>query len=165
VETFQSKLGTTPETVPIAINTEDYGSVLFRLQGGGNGCFTVSQVNAGRKNCLRFEIAGSKGALAWNSERPNELWIGHRDRPNELLLRDPALLHSPANRYAATPGGHNEGFVDTFKQMFRAVYEYIEGGDRESRPFASFVDGHREAALCEAILQSQRTGRWAEAQR
>ena len=72
----------------------------------------------------------------------------------------PALLRSPANRYAATPGGHNEGFADTFKQLFRAVYEYIEGGDRETRPFPTFADGHREVVLCEAILQSQREGKW-----
>jgi predicted dehydrogenase len=161
VETFQSKLGKAPETQSVKIDTEDYGSVLLRFQGGGSGCFTVSQLTAGRKNCLRFEIAGSKGALAWNSERPNELWVGHRDQPNQLLLRDPALLHPPANRYAATPGGHNEGFVDTFKQLFRAIYEYIEGGDRETRPFASFEDGHREVALCEAILQSHQTAAWA----
>jgi predicted dehydrogenase len=160
VETFQSKISRQPETAPVAITTEDYGSVLLRFKNGARGCFTASQVSAGRKNCLRFEMAGSKGALAWNSERPNELWLGHRDKPNELLLRDPALLHSPANRYAATPGGHNEGFVDTFKQLFRAVYEYIEGGDREARPFASFADGHREVALCEAILKSQQAGQW-----
>ncbi len=161
VETFQSKVSRPPETEPVRIPTEDYGSVLLRFKGGGRGNFSVSQVNPGRKNCLRFEMAGSKGAMAWNSERPNELWLGHRDRPNELLLRDPALLHPPANRYATTPGGHNEGFVDTFKQMFRAIYEYIEGGDRESRPFASFADGHREVALCEAILTSQQSGQWA----
>jgi predicted dehydrogenase len=160
VETFQSKLAKEPETEPVAITTEDYGSVLLRFQNGGSGCFSVSQVNAGRKNCLRFEVAGSKGALAWNSERPNELWIGHRDKPNEVLLRDPALLRPPANRYAATPGGHNEGFVDTFKQLFRTVYEVIEGGDRQSRPYATFADGHREVVLCEAILQSQRSGKW-----
>jgi predicted dehydrogenase len=171
VDTFQSKLPASPLPLgergrgegleSVKIDTEDYGSVLLRFQGGASGCFTVSQVTAGRKNCLRFEIAGSKGSLAWNSERPNELWIGHRDKANELLLRDPALLHSPANRYAATPGGHNEGFVDTFKQLFCAVYEYIEGGDRETRPFASFEDGHREVALCEAILQSHQTAAWA----
>jgi len=161
VETFQSKVSRQPETEPVAIDTEDYGSILLRFKNGGSGCCTVSQVAAGRKNCLRFEIAGSKGSLAWNSERPNELWMGHRDRPNEVLLRDPALLRTPANRYAGTPGGHNEGFVDTFKQLFRAIYEYIDGGDREARPFASFADGHREVLLCEAILESQRAGRWA----
>jgi predicted dehydrogenase len=161
VETFQSKLGTAPVTEPVKIDTEDYGSVLLRLKGGGNGCCTVSQVTAGRKNCLRFEIAGSKGALAWNSERPNELWIGKRDKANELLLRDPALLRPPANRYAATPGGHNEGFVDTFKQLFRAIYQYIDGQGEPERLYPSFEDGHREVAICEAILQSQRVGQWA----
>lgn len=171
VETFQSKRIDSPRPLrergggegleAVKIDTEDYGSVLLRFRNGGSGAFTVSQVSAGRKNCLRFEVAGGKGSLAWNSERPNELWLGHRDKPNELLLRDPALLRPPANRYAATPGGHNEGFVDTFKQLFRAIYEYIEGGDRETRPFASFADGHREAALCEAILQSQRSEQWA----
>ena len=159
VETFQSKLGTSRETEPIAIDTEDYGSVLFHMQGGTRGCFTVSQVNAGRKNCVRFEIAGSKGSLAWNSERPNELWLGHRDKPNELLLRDPALLQPAVRPYANYPGGHNEGFPDTFKQLFRAVYERIDGGKSEV-PFPTFSDGHREIVLCEAILRSQREQRW-----
>ena len=161
VETFQSKLGTSRETEPIAIDTEDYGSVHFHMQGGTRGCFTVSQVNAGRKNCLRFEIAGSKGSLAWNSERPNELWLGHRDKPNELLLRDPALLQPAVRPYANYPGGHNEGFPDTFKQLFRAVYERIDGGKSEV-PFPTFSDGHREIVLCEAILRSQREQRWVE---
>jgi predicted dehydrogenase len=133
------------------------------MQGGTRGCFTVSQVSAGRKNCLRFEIAGSKGSLAWNSERPNELWLGHRDKANELLIRDPALLHPAVRHYANYPGGHNEGFPDTFKQLFRAVYERIDGSKSEV-PFPTFSDGHREIALCEAILRSQREGQWVDLQ-
>ncbi|HMF17863.1 MAG TPA: Gfo/Idh/MocA family oxidoreductase [Gemmataceae bacterium] len=161
VETFQSKLGTSHETEPIAIDTEDYGSVLFHMQGGTRGCFTVSQVNAGRKNCLRFEIAGSKGSLAWNSERPSELWLGHRDKPNELLMRDPALLQPAVRPYANYPGGHNEGFPDTFKQLFRGIYDRIDGGKVEV-PFPTFADGHREIVLCEAVLRSQQEGRWVD---
>ena len=135
----------------------------MRFRGGASGSFTVSQVTAGRKNCIRYEIAGSKAALAWDSERPNELWIGHRDRPNELLLRDPALLHAEVRRFANYPGGHNEGFPDTFKQLFRAIYEYIEAGDlRAPRLFPTFADGHREVAICEAVLQSHRERRWVE---
>ena len=123
----------------------------------------MSQVTAGRKNCLRFEIAGSKQALAWNSERPSELWIGRRDEPNELLLRDPALLSDSARRHTDYPGGHNEGFPDTFKQLFRAVYDYIEAGDLAApRPFPTFADGHREVVLCEAILQSQHDQQWVK---
>jgi predicted dehydrogenase len=161
VETFQSKMGAARATEPVAISTEDFGSVLLRFRGGAAGAFTVSQVTAGRKNCIRYEIAGATAALAWNSERPNELWIGHRDQANELLIRDPALLQPGARRFANYPGGHNEGFPDTFKQLFRAVYEYIEAGDyRAPRPFPTFQDGHREVVLCEAILQSHRERRW-----
>ncbi|HMF13558.1 MAG TPA: Gfo/Idh/MocA family oxidoreductase [Gemmataceae bacterium] len=161
VETFQAKLGPPRETESVAIDTEDYGSILLRFRGGTSGCLTVSQVTAGRKNCLRFEIAGSHGALAWNSERPNELWLGHRDEPNEALPRDPALLSPEARRFASYPGGHDEGFADSFKQLFRAVYEFIEAGDWDApRPFPTFEDGHREVVACEAILRSHREGRW-----
>ena len=145
----------------VAITTEDYGSVLLHFEHGGHGCFSVSQVTAGRKNCLRFEIAGSSAAVAWNSERPNELWIGERDRPNELLIRDPALLQPSVRPYTNYPGGHNEGFPDTFKQLFRSIYGYIDRGDfSAARPFPTFEDGHREIALCHAILQSQRGRAW-----
>src|SRR5262249_16269302 len=109
-------------------------------------------------------IAGSKGALAWNSERPNELWLGQRDRPNELLLRDPALLQPAGRPFAPYPGGHNEGFPDTFKQLFRAVYGTLAAGDLQApRPVATFEDGHREAVLCAAILQSHRDRHWRQA--
>jgi predicted dehydrogenase len=161
VETFQGKLQTQREIEPVAITTEDYGSILLRFRGGASGCLTVSQVTAGRKNCLRYEIAGSRAAIAWNSERPNELWLGYRDKANEVLVRDPALLSAEARRFADYPGGHNEGFPDTFKQLFRAIYGYIAAGNFGApRPFPAFEDGHREVVLCEAILRSQRERRW-----
>src|SRR5262249_42127341 len=139
VETFHAKLGAPRETKPVAIDTEDYGSILLRFRGGASGCLTASQVTAGRKNCIRFEIAGSCGGMAWNSERANELWLGQRDRPNELLLRDPALLSPEGRRFASYPGGHDEGFADTFKQLFRTFYEYVEvGGWDAPRPFPTF---------------------------
>jgi predicted dehydrogenase len=147
----------------VAVTTEDYAAVLLRFAGGATGSFTVSQVTAGRKNCLRYEIAAARGALAWDSERPNELWLGHRDRANELLVRDPALLQPSVRPFANYPGGHNEGFPDTFKQLFRAVYEYIDRGDFAApRPFPTFADGHREVLLCEAILRSHRERGWVE---
>ena len=164
-ETFSGKLSTQQETEPVAVNTDDYGCVLLRFAGGARGVLWVSQVMAGRKNCLRFEIAGSKQALAWNSETPNELWIGHRDRANEVLLRDPALLSAEAHRHADYPGGHNEGFPDTFKQCFRAFYDYIAAGDLDAAPsFPTFADGHGEIVLCDAILRSTREQRWITVQ-
>jgi predicted dehydrogenase len=163
VETFQGKLAEAGQGEPVAITTEDHGSILLRFRGGASGCFSVSQVAPGRKNCLRYEVSGSRSSLAWDSENPNELWIGHRGRPNEVLLRDPALLHASVRPHADYPGGHAEGFPDTLKQLFRSVYDYIEAGDSHApRHFPTFHDGHREVVLCEAILRSQRERRWVD---
>lgn len=163
VETFSGKEGKPVETEPVEITTEDYGCVMIRFEGGARGCLWVSQVTAGRKNCLRYEMAGSKCALEWRSEQPNELWIGHRDQANELLIRDPSLVSEAARNAIGYPGGHNEGFADTFKQCFRAFYGYIGEGDFSAPPtYPTFEDGHREIVLCEAILTSHREGRWVE---
>jgi predicted dehydrogenase len=151
---------------PIQIQTEDWGSVLFRFANGARGTMSVSQVTAGRKNQITFEIAGSEGSIAWDSEHPNDLWLGHRDKPNELLIRDPSLLAPGVRSFTSYPGGHNEGFPDSFKQLYRAIYEYLAKGDF-SRPkiFAGFEDGHEELLLCEAILQSHRTQAWVPVRR
>lgn len=161
VETFSGKGAAPVSTEPVAIETEDYGAILLRFTGGARGVVWVSQVTAGRKNCLRFELAGSERALSWSSERPNELWVGERDEPNRVLIRDPALMGTAARAHADYPGGHNEGFPDTFKQCFRSFYGYIEAGDFSAPPpFPTFADGHREIILCEAIERSHREERW-----
>ncbi len=103
VQTFTGKLGAQNATEPVEITTEDTGSVLLRFKGGARGVLHVSQVNAGRKNNLRWEIAGSKGAMAWDGEHPNELWLGSREHANEVLLKDPSLLSDFARPYAAYP--------------------------------------------------------------
>jgi predicted dehydrogenase len=152
------------ESEPIEIGTEDWGSVLFRFTNGARGAMCVSQVTAGRKNRLTFEIACTKASLAWDSEHPNDLWIGHRDKANELLIRDPSLLAPEIRSFASYPGGHNEGFPDTFKQLYRAIYDYLaEQDDTRPKLFASFADGHREMLLCEAILKSHRAQKWVRA--
>lgn len=161
VETFSGKVGQTASAQAVEITTEDQGGVLLRFAGGARGALWFSQVTAGRKNCLRFEIAGSRSALAWNSEQPDELWLGHRDRANELLPRDPGLISAAARRFTGYPGGHAEGYPDSFKQCFRAFYDYIAAGDFTApQPFPTFADGHQEILLCEAILRSHREQRW-----
>jgi predicted dehydrogenase len=163
VQTYSGKMGAPVATEPVDISTEDYASVLFRFKGGARGSLWVSQVTAGRKNCLRYEIAGSKCALAWDSESPNEIWVGRRDKANERLLRDPSLLSDLARRFCTYPGGHNEGFPDAFKNCFRSFYEYIDAGDFNAPPlYPTFADGHREILLCEAILQSHREQKWVK---
>jgi len=163
VESFTGKLGRKAETESVDITTEDCGSVLFRFKGGARGSLWVSQATAGRKNCQQYEIAGSQKALAWNSESPNELWIGHRDEANEILIRDPALVSETSSSFINYPGGHNEGFPDTFKQCFRAFYDSI-AGEAAERLYPTFEEGHKEILLCEAVMKSHREERWISVQ-
>jgi predicted dehydrogenase len=159
VETFSG--ASDGETVDTPMETEDAAGILLRLSGGARAVVTVSQVSAGRKNLLSWEIDGSESSLAWASEAPEELWVGHRDRPNELLLRDPALLHDEAAARTSYPGGHAEGFPDTFKQLYRAVYAAVAAGDPPPEPdYPTFADGHEEALIADAIARSHAEQRW-----
>lgn len=161
IATFSGKAHTKMDREPIDIDTEDAGSILFRFEGGAKGLLWVSQITAGRKNCVRYEISGAKQALSWDSEKPNELWIGHRNEPNQQLIKDPGLAGGFAAHFMNYPGGHNEGFPDSFKQCFRAFYDAIDGAS-EQREFVypTFEEGHKEVQLCEAILTSHQEQRW-----
>ena len=104
---------------------------------------TVSQVSSGRKNRLFYEINESRSSLGWDSEKPNELWIGHRTEANQSLMKDSSLLSAEARAVSSYPGGHNEGFPDTFKQLYNKVYNYILAGNFNIAPdFPTFADGH-----------------------
>jgi predicted dehydrogenase len=165
VDTFANKHAGSAhgEGEEVAIRTEDYASVLLRFGDGARGAMTVSQVSPGRKNRLSFEIDGEWSSLAWNSERVEELWMGHRDRPNELLQRDPALLEPEARAVSEAPGGHSEGYVETHRALFAAVYREIAAGGPTAQPdFPTFADGVRSLRFGEAIVRSAREGRWVE---
>ena len=159
VETFQERSGTDFERVKI--DTDDYASVLLHFEGGLRGAMTVSQVSAGRKNRFWYEIDGSEGSIAWNQENPNSLWIGKRREPNRELIKDPALMTPETRGFAAYPAGHAEGYPDTFVQLFKEFYAYIERGDMSApRPFPTFEAGHVGLVLCEAIATSARDRKW-----
>ena len=164
VETFST--GRSTETVSRAIVTEDTASILLRFEGGVRGAVSISQISPGRKNSLQYEIDGSEAALAWDSEQPDQAWIGHRDRPNEILIRNPALMGPAGQAASALPGGHVEGFFDTFCAHFRAVYADVVAGVPSFRPgYPTFADGHDEMLVGDAIAQSAREGRWVEVDR
>ncbi len=162
VETYSGKILTSEDYGDIEINTEDYATVLLRFGEKAHGSLTVNQVAAGRKNRCYVEIYGSKKAVAIDTERNNELWIGRRDGNNELLLKDPSLLAEPARAITSFPGGHNEGFPDTSKQMFKTMYSYILGGMKGEADFPMFEAGLRELELCETIVESAKSESWKE---
>ena len=165
IETYAGKELTPSDYEPQDIATEDYASVLLELSGGAHGVFTVSQVAAGRKNRLYFELDGSRRAIAWDQERPNEMWIGYREKPNEILVKDPSLLHEAAREYAHYPGGHPEAYPDGPKNLFRNVYRAVETGQMPAEPdWSTFEDGHKEMAICDAILESNKSQQWTDVQ-
>jgi predicted dehydrogenase len=159
VETFQKV--SNMETEEVLMSNDDYASVLLHFENDARGVMSVSQVSAGRKARLWFEIDGSEASLAFNSEEPNTLWIGRRDRASEVLPKDPALQSPESRRYAAYPGGHPEGYPDTFVQLFKDFYGYLAVGDlRAQRTFPTFETGHIELILCEAIAESAQKKSW-----
>jgi predicted dehydrogenase len=163
LETFTGKLLQPSDYVEQPIYTEDYATILLHYDKGVRGVVTVAQVCSGRKNRLFFEINGSKSSLAWDGENPNELWIGNRTSPNQVLLKDPSLMAPEVRETASYPGGHSEGFPDTFKQLYRKVYDYIFRGDFTQPPdFPTFADGHYEMVLCEAIERSAKEKTWVK---
>jgi predicted dehydrogenase len=146
----------------VDIKVEDLASVLLRFDNGAKGSFSVGQVCAGHKNDLELEICGSKASLKWRQEHQNELLIGHRDRPNEILQKDPSLIDPVAGKYAHLPGGHQEAWADAFANLMRDIYGFIAEGKKPSDPhppaFATFEDGYRANCIVEAILQSASKG-------
>lgn len=161
VDTFTNQVSNDMSYLEQPISTEDFASIILHFEGGVHGTLTVSQVSAGRKNRMTYEIYGAKSGIAWDSECPNEMWIGHRDGPNQILLKDPALLSPEARAVASYPGGHTEGYPDTFKQFIKNVYEFIQAAGTNAKPnFPTFADGHYQMRLSEALLTSAREGRW-----
>jgi predicted dehydrogenase len=166
VQTFAS---TDPKTMqPYKVDTEDFGSVLLRFARAKHGFAdrvhanaSVSQVAAGWKCSLYLGIYGTQGSVQWDLQQPNEITVGRRDEPNQTLQRATAGFHKDVANFTDYPGGHPEGFPDSHKMHYRAVYEYIASGRQTPLLFATAADGHHEIQLCEAILKSDRQKAWA----
>ena len=164
VETFGSAKQT-DQSEDVTITTEDYAAILFQTEGGVRGNFYVSQVSAGHKNKLSFEINGANSTVRWDGDEPNDLWVGYRDRANGLLTKDPSLVSPAIKGYTHLPGGHPEAWPDALKNMMSQIYAAVRDGRTDPGPthaFATFHDGHHSARLVEAILESARTNTWVD---
>lgn len=158
-QTFTQEASAVYDDKPVT--TEDFGSVLFRFDDGSKGCFSVSQVSAGRKNRLSFEINGSERSVAWDQEVPQQLWIGHREQANQILTDDPGLMNKDAADSAHFPGGHIEGWPDAFKNMMAQFYRAVQANVMPEKPlFATFHDGANVMYIIDAIVKSHQQQRW-----
>lgn len=162
VETYAGKLLGPEDYTEVEITTEDCATILFRMEGGVPGSLVVSQVSAGRKNRLYYEIDGSRCALSWDQERPNELLVGRREGLNEVLIKDPSLMMPESRAYAHYPGGHPEGYSEGPLNLFTNVYLDVADGKPGSRDYPTFADGHAEVVITEAVLRSFESRSWVE---
>jgi predicted dehydrogenase len=161
IETFAGKTLTPADYEEVPIDTEDYGAVLLKLGAHARGAFTVSQINVGCKNRFQVEIYGSKASVIWNQERPDELWIGHRNEPNQLIIKDPSLLAPEARGYADLPGGHSEGYGDAHKQCFRRFYARVaDPSAKVDHP--TFEDGYHMMQILEKAIESAKKRAWVD---
>ena len=155
------------DMVPYDVDTEDFGSVLLQFGKASHGfadhvhanC-AISQVAAGWKCSLYLGIYGTKGSVRWELQQPNEIIVGRRDEPNQILQRGTPGFDVDVAGFTDYPGGHPEGFSDAHKMHYRAVYEHIASGRKTPAWFAGAEDGHHEVKLCEAILRSDDTRQW-----
>jgi len=165
VETFAA-VTETDDLVEEEMSSDDAAGILLRYEGGARGAVTISQVSAGQKNSLRYEVAGSDSALRWFSAEPDDLFIGHRGRANEILSRDPSLYAPEAARLIGYPGGHVEGFPDTFRALFSRVYADVQaGGPAETPSYPTFADGHDAVLVTDAVAESNETRKWTPVHR
>lgn len=163
VETFTGKKAkSNAKYTEIPIDTDDFGSVLLKLGDRARGCFAVSQMSAGCKNRFQFEIFGTKSGVSWNQERPDELWIGHRNSPNQIIIKDGSLMMPQAAPFADLPGGHSEGYDDAHKQLFKRFYAKIADPSVPVN-FPTFEDGTWGMYLLEKVLESSKKQRWVNA--
>jgi predicted dehydrogenase len=159
IETFSGKTLQPSDYEEVPIDTEDFGAVLLKLGDVARGAITVSQVSAGRKNQLRMEIYGTKASVTWDQEKPDELWIGQRNEPNRIIVKDPSLMLPEARKYADLPGGHSEGYDDTFKQLFRRFYRKV-ADPTAPVDYPQFTDGLRQLRILETVLASNSAQAW-----
>jgi predicted dehydrogenase len=161
IETFAGKTLTPEDYNEVKIDTEDFGMAMLHLGENCRGAYTVSQVSAGCKNRFEWLIAGSKASISWNQEKPDELWIGERNQPNRLLLKDGSLYYPKAASYADYPGGHSEGYDDAHKQLYKRFWSRVM--DR-SLPieYPTFADGLRGMQLLEAVIESNKKKAWVK---
>ena len=158
-EAFSTKAGA--ERTPVHVTSEDLASILIRFEGGVKGSFSVAQVLPGHKNDVVLEVSGHKLSLKWKQEQQNELWIGHHDRSNEIMAKDPSLVSAVARPYVHLPGGHQEAWADAFCNLMRDAYAWIhDGGAPEAKPamLPTFYDGYRSTCLVDAMLRSHAAG-------
>ncbi|WP_433172565.1 Gfo/Idh/MocA family protein [Actinoallomurus sp. CA-150999] len=139
------------------VTTEDVATILLRTADGILGSLTVSQVSAGRKNRLWFELDGADGSAVFDQENPESVWLGDAGGAR-LVVRDPNQGSAEQRRLATLPAGHAQGYADCFRAFVDDAYAAMAGRRPEGLP--TVADGVRSAQLVDAVLRADAGLTW-----
>lgn len=148
---------------------DDYGHAVIRYDNGALGTVTASQISHGRENDLSIEVDGTKGALSWRQENPNEMWVRTNGQPHRLFTRDPnaGYLHEAAAASCRLPSGHPEAFFEAFANVYRSAYDAMcqraagESFEKVDTIYPNINDGVEGMYFIQqSVASSQQDGQW-----
>ncbi|TWT21798.1 Gfo/Idh/MocA family protein [Luteimonas wenzhouensis] len=141
-----------------AVSSEDVAAAMFKTREGTLATLTVSQVSAGRRNRLWFEIDGAKASVAFDQEDCERLWMGFPDQREQVFVRGPGAGSAEQRRLSILPAGHAQGYANCFEAFVADTYRAIAGERPEGLP--TFEDGLRSALIVDRVIASAGTRAW-----
>ncbi len=148
---------------------DDYGHAVIRFENGGLGTVTASQISHGRENDVFIEIDGTKGAIQWRQEDPNQLILRRNGQPHAIYTRDPnaPFMNDSGKAACRLPAGHPEAFFEAFANVYRAAYDDMvtraTGGtwDKTNTIYPNVNDGVEGMYFIQqCVASSQENGMW-----
>ena len=144
---------------------DDDGNVLLKFSNGAAGVLMASQVAAGEENALKIRVYGEKGGIEWAQHEPNTLLVKWLDQPAQIFRAGAnyAALSSFAKNSCRTPGGHPEGYLEAFGNIYRnfaqTLSAKIDGTtpSKEALDFPSVEDGIRGMAFIDNVVASSKS--------
>jgi predicted dehydrogenase len=149
--------------LPERVLDEDV-NVLLRLNRGGKGTLTVSQIAIGEENALRIKVYGANGAIVWDQENPNYLRVYKYGEPKHTYTRASGYLRQAAAEIGRVPGGHPEGYLEAFATIYcgavEAIRRYLDGNPMKTSeyPFPTVYDGLRGMQFITKAVESADNG-------
>ncbi|MFT3756423.1 MAG: Gfo/Idh/MocA family oxidoreductase [Pseudoxanthomonas sp.] len=140
------------------VNSEDVAAAMLKTGNGTLASLTVSQVSAGRRNRLWFEIDGAKASVAFDQEDCERLWIGLPDQREEIFVRGPGAGSAEQRRLSVLPAGHAQGYGNCFEAFVADTYRAISAERPQGLP--TFDDGLRSARIVDGVIASARARAW-----
>lgn len=139
---------------------DDDGAVILKYNNGATGVLTATQIAAGEENNLSIKVYGENGGLEWHQQEPNTLYLRHLDKPTEILRAGTGFVSAVAKHNARTPGGHPEGYLEAFGNIYRNFALTLgakldkSSVDTSLVDFPSVEEGIRGMAFIDTVVKS-----------